>query len=315
MAGLARSLAAYVPEGLDYCALAAALITTRESGRTGFAPVLAGHAATLGVETPVYDGGVTPATATSRRRAFIGWIGESLTPNVVLEQALEGHPNVAVTFRYDSRLSHVAFTRGSAPTDAQRTTIALEVGAEAGLTGREGWTVQSFGAGVVRGVFGTWNSLALFSPGGTLLSVVLGLLVLGPRGRAACELGRWLARRPANYPRRTVNFPIRLCTTRLTGLPNRALVLDRAKQMLARVAREPDALVGALYVDIDFFKHVNEHNLGHAAGDRLLRVVGKQLQSAARDQEARWVVSAETSSWCWLKRKPAMRRSISWPIA
>ncbi len=282
VAGLARSLATYVPEGLDYCALAPALITTRDSGLTGFAPVLAGHSATLGVETPVYDGGVAPATATSRKRAFLGWIGESLTPNVVLEQALEGHPNVAVTFRYDSRFSHVAFTRGSVPTDAQRTTIALEVGREAGLSGREGWTVQSFGVGVMSGVFGTWNSLTLLI-GGAVLSVVLGLLmlVLGTGRMRARSLVREKTRELSQKNRELSH---QASHDTLTGLPNRALVLDRAKQMLARVARRPDTFVGALYVDIDFFKHVND-NFGHAAGDKLLRVVGERLQSAAREQD------------------------------
>jgi diguanylate cyclase (GGDEF)-like protein len=70
----------------------------------------------------------------------------------------------------------------------------------------------------------------------------------------------------------------------LTGLPNRALVLDRAEQMLARTARQPGTVAGALYIDIDGFKHVND-NLGHAAGDRLLRIAGERLQEAVREQD------------------------------
>ncbi len=70
----------------------------------------------------------------------------------------------------------------------------------------------------------------------------------------------------------------------LTGLPNRALVLDRAERMLAHIAREPGMVAGALFVDVDGFKHVND-NLGHAAGDTLLRVVGERLQSAVRAQD------------------------------
>ena len=70
----------------------------------------------------------------------------------------------------------------------------------------------------------------------------------------------------------------------LTGLPNRALVLDRAEQLLARAARQPGIVAGALYIDIDGFKHVND-NLGHAAGDQLLRIVGKRLQGAVREQD------------------------------
>jgi diguanylate cyclase len=66
----------------------------------------------------------------------------------------------------------------------------------------------------------------------------------------------------------------------LTGLPNRALVLDRAEQMLAR-ARRQHAPVAALYVDIDGFKHVND-TLGHAAGDALLKTVAARLSSVMR---------------------------------
>jgi diguanylate cyclase (GGDEF)-like protein/PAS domain S-box-containing protein len=69
----------------------------------------------------------------------------------------------------------------------------------------------------------------------------------------------------------------------LTGLPNRALVLDRAQQMLAR-ARRGSSMVAALFVDLDGFKHVND-NFGHAAGDELLKVVAERLQSVVREQD------------------------------
>ena len=38
VAGLARSAAAFVPGGLDYCTIAPTLITARDSGLTGYAP-------------------------------------------------------------------------------------------------------------------------------------------------------------------------------------------------------------------------------------------------------------------------------------
>ncbi len=290
VAGLARNAASYVPEGLDYCALAPALITTRDSAQTGYAPVLAGDTTTLGVETPVYRGGVVPATASARQRTFMGWIGETLTPTVVLEQALEGHPNVAVIFRYNSRGSHVAFAYGSAPAGTQSTTIDLKVGREAGLPGsHEGWTVQSFGAVVAGGVLANLNSLMLLIAG-TLLSVVLGLLVLvlGTGRMRALSLVREktgeLSQKNLELSQRNREVSHQASHDALTGLPNRALVLDRAKQMLARVARQPGMVVGALYVDIDCFKHVND-NFGHAAGDQLLRVVGERLKSVARGQD------------------------------
>jgi diguanylate cyclase (GGDEF)-like protein/PAS domain S-box-containing protein len=66
----------------------------------------------------------------------------------------------------------------------------------------------------------------------------------------------------------------------LTGLPNRALILDRAEQMLAR-ARRGHTPVAALYVDLDHFKDIND-SLGHAAGDQLLKAVTTRLCGVLR---------------------------------
>jgi diguanylate cyclase (GGDEF)-like protein len=276
VAGLERSAAAYLPAGVDYCAVFPQLILAREFALTDYAPVVNGNTTTFGVQTPVYRGGVVPATATARRRAFVGWLGELLLPSVLLKQALVGHPNVAVDFRYDSRFSHVAFNSGKAPAGAQSTTIALQVGREAALgNSHEGWTIHAFGAPVAGGVFGDKHALTLLI-GGIVLSLVLGLLffVLATGRMRALSLVREKTRELAHQARHDP----------LTGLPNRALVLDRAEQMLARVAREPRMLAGALFLDVDGFKHVND-TLGHAAGDQLLRVVGERLQSAVREQD------------------------------
>jgi diguanylate cyclase (GGDEF)-like protein len=69
----------------------------------------------------------------------------------------------------------------------------------------------------------------------------------------------------------------------LTGLPNRALVFDRAEQMLAR-GRRLRTPVAALYVDIDAFKYVND-SFGQTAGDELLRVVAARLSAVVRESD------------------------------
>jgi len=282
-AGLARNAAIVLSAGLDFCALAPTLIVTRDSGLASYAPFVNGNTTTLGVETPVYRGGVTPSSVAGRRRAFLGWIGELLTPNVVVERALEGHPNVAVVFRYDSRDVHIAFSRGSVPPGAQSTKLALNVGREAGLSNtHEGWTVQSFTAAAAGGVFENRNALILLI-GGILLSVVVGLLmlVLGLGRKRALSLVHEKTRELFQKNRELSHQALH---DALTGLPNRALVLDRAEQLLARTTRQPGMKAGALFIDIDGFKHVND-NFGHAAGDQLLKTVADRLQSTVRDQD------------------------------
>ncbi|HUB74026.1 MAG TPA: EAL domain-containing protein [Solirubrobacteraceae bacterium] len=132
VAGMARSAASYLPAGLDYCALIKSMIGRRDSGLTGYAPLANAGSVTLGIETPVYRGGVLPSTVAARRRAFVGWLGELITPGVLLQTALAGHPNTAAVFRYDSSFSHIQFASGSLRGRAQRTTIALYAAKAAG---------------------------------------------------------------------------------------------------------------------------------------------------------------------------------------
>jgi len=66
----------------------------------------------------------------------------------------------------------------------------------------------------------------------------------------------------------------------LTGLPNRHLFRDRLRQATARAKRE-QRRVAVMFLDLDRFKQVND-NLGHGAGDVLLRLVGERWAACLR---------------------------------
>jgi diguanylate cyclase (GGDEF)-like protein/PAS domain S-box-containing protein len=69
----------------------------------------------------------------------------------------------------------------------------------------------------------------------------------------------------------------------LTGLANRALVLDQLAEVLAD-ADTSGRRAAVLFCDVDHFKEIND-TLGHAAGDQLLTEIGRSLASTARHRD------------------------------
>ena len=67
----------------------------------------------------------------------------------------------------------------------------------------------------------------------------------------------------------------------LTGLPNRALLLDRISHSIATSKREHKKLA-VLFLDLDDFKKINDTE-GHDAGDLLLKEVVRRLQTRLRE--------------------------------
>jgi diguanylate cyclase (GGDEF)-like protein/PAS domain S-box-containing protein len=71
---------------------------------------------------------------------------------------------------------------------------------------------------------------------------------------------------------------------KLTGLPNRSLLLERMERSLEYAKRHKQYLFAVLFLDFDGFKNVND-SLGHTNGDRLLASMARRLESATRSMD------------------------------
>ena len=66
----------------------------------------------------------------------------------------------------------------------------------------------------------------------------------------------------------------------LTGLPNRALLVDRAGKALERAERTGES-TAVLFIDLDRFRVVND-GLGHSRGDAVLRLIARRIEGVLR---------------------------------
>ena len=264
--GIFRSTAPSLPRNIDLCAstLRTAILAGRNSGKSDVLPFSDLGLATIGLETPIYRGGSVPTTVAARKKSFLEFVGLILLPNVMLQQAREGHPGTAVALRFGGENSASVFKNGAIPAGAQMASVKLP----------DGWSVETWGIGQNVGLFHPGDALAMLLAG-LALSLLLGALIFA--------LGTSRVRSMQLVDERTDQLLYQAMHDPLTDLPNRALIADRIEQLLARNRRN-ETLGAALYVDLDDFKNVND-TLGHAAGDLLLVSVADRMKGTLRDAD------------------------------
>jgi diguanylate cyclase (GGDEF)-like protein/PAS domain S-box-containing protein len=69
----------------------------------------------------------------------------------------------------------------------------------------------------------------------------------------------------------------------LTDLPNRAAISEQIERQI-NVARRHEQRLAVVFLDLDYFKQVND-SLGHEAGDELLCVIASRLRATVRDSD------------------------------
>ena len=69
----------------------------------------------------------------------------------------------------------------------------------------------------------------------------------------------------------------------LTNLPNRQLLKENINKNLHNI-KQSNNHAAVLYIDLDFFKNIND-SMGHAAGDKLLKIICKRLKDIAKDND------------------------------
>lgn len=235
---VSRDPQAAFPAGYDFCAPGSAIgpggpLAARESGASSYVPIQVGTQTLLAVQTPVYRTGAVPATATARRKEFVGWVGLSAIPDVLLDRALATYPHTGVTFAYHVGASNAVFHTGKAPRSAQSTTISLH----------NGWTVRISAAGP-GGILDHWNTLLMLI-GGVLLSLLLGLLGRARRRRALVQTEELVLRQSEQR----MNALLHNSSDMITVVSVDGIVIYQTDSARTVLGREPADLVGETLTD------------------------------------------------------------------
>jgi diguanylate cyclase (GGDEF)-like protein len=266
-----------IPAGFNFCApkvgatanpVLPVLAEATDSAGMAVMPSSQFNVGTFAVFTALYRDGGTPASVEDRRAQSTGWASGSFDATQLIAPALpltEGRLEVVHTA--PDGTVEVVVSSGE-PTTPSTRSDTFDVATDGS------WQVRVTGTPVVSGLSPDMRAWAIFAA----CALVGGLIFAFIRTLATSrEWALLLARE------KTAELEYQALHDTLTDLPNRALLIDRAEQMLARSRRDGTA-VGALFVDLDNFKGINDTQ-GHAAGDQLLTSVAERIRTTLRSSD------------------------------
>ncbi len=267
--------------GLDVCAIPGAGIAgSQGSGEFSiFTSTLVTGEKILAVTAPVYRGGVRGSVA-GRQARMLGWVTGVFDIDKILGEAVGGDRGLAVAIaREETETPPAGEERTSGLSPVSK---IASIGTLSGTSLQRQFTLDADGRWLVTvSKRPDWGSLSptlqgmAVVVGGALTSVLFFLLVQ--------VLARGRARALRLVDEKTQQLHHQALHDVLTGLPNRALIMDRAEQMGTRSRRER-TLEAALFVDVDNFKGVND-TFGHHVGDQLLRAIAARIRGVLRDSD------------------------------
>lgn len=224
--------------------------------------------------TPVYAGAAS--TPSARMAELRGWVLDVFEGRSVLAPAMAGHPQLSavLSFRNPSgtveALDHSSHVGGSRPGTPRHGAVPRDAAAKTfRLPGPGPWTVTLTAA--TAGTSATTQGVVVLLAGllvSFLLFAIVRLLV-----RSRRQAFHLVDERTAELRHQALHDP-------LTGLPNRASMLERLETALSG-AHSKGTPVAAVVVHIDRFDDV-KGRFGHRAGDRVLCEAASRLQVAAR---------------------------------
>lgn len=264
-----------LPPTLDYCApdlpafgpspTASTFAAARDTGRLTLGAPVPLYPGKMFAFLPVYRDAVTPTTVEERRDRIIGWVVGTFDGTAIINAAEAGHGelHVEVVGTVDGKRMVLASDGHQA--DGQVASLTIPVDADGT------WSVRVSGRPFAGGLSATAQGFVIAG-----LGLAITLLLFG----GIQVLSRSRSRALRLVHEQTEQLRHQALHDDLTGLPNRALIMDRIGQMLHRNRR--DGTPGAvLFIDLDSFKDVND-TYGHAAGDALLRAVAGRLSATLR---------------------------------